>query len=119
MRIATIGVWICAVPLLAGLPVEALGTPRIAPSAPVSRKIMAANRIDDARRMRESLRRDVAHHPGDFVVFATEAGAKQFFMEHYGDVDVETDSKMVARGVVGYWQGKTIVILPPPALAMQ
>lgn len=80
---------------------------------------MAANRIDDARRMRESLRRDVAHHPGDFVVFATEAGEKRFLMEHYGDVEVETDSKMVARGVVGYWQGKTIVILPPRALAMQ
>ena len=114
-----IGVWVCAVPLLPGLPVQASVTLRVAQPVSASRKIVAASRIDDARVMRESLRRDVAQHPGDFVVFATETGAKQFFMEHRDDADVERDSKMVARGVVGYWQGKAIVVLPLPAVAMQ
>lgn len=62
--------------------------------------------------MRESLSRDVAQHPGDFVVFATEAGAKQFVVTHRGDAERETNSRIVSRGVMGYWQGKTIVVLP-------
>jgi hypothetical protein len=118
MRRNLIGVLGCAA-LLMGVPMQASVTVRVVPSVSAARKVVAASRIDDAQRMRESLRRDVARHPGDFVVFATETGARQFFLEHRADADVENDPKMVARGVVGYWQGKTIVILPLPALAMQ
>jgi hypothetical protein len=68
--------------------------------------------MDDAAAMQESLRRDVAKHPEEFVVFATEAGANQFASEHRLSVEMETSSKIISRGVVGYWQGKTIVVLP-------
>lgn len=119
MRINGIGVWVCALPLLAGVPVQASVTLRVAPTVSASRKIMTANRIDDARRMRESLRGDVARNPDDFIVFATEAGAKKFFANHRDEEEIERDRKMSARGIVGYWQGKTIVVLPPSALATQ
>lgn len=62
--------------------------------------------------LRESLRNEVARHPDDFIVFATEAGAKQFLAKHRNDVEHETDPKIIDRGVVGYWQDKTIVVLP-------
>src|SRR6185312_6787414 len=74
MRMNVIGVWVCAAPLLAGLPVQASVTLWVAPTVSASRKIGTASRIDDARVMLQSLRRDVAQHPGDFVVFATETG---------------------------------------------
>jgi hypothetical protein len=45
-------------------------------------------------------------------VFATEGGAEQFFATHRGDVEREKDSKIILRGVVGYWRGKTMVVLP-------
>lgn len=82
-------------------------------------RLVVSSHVNDAAAMRESLRRDVALHPDDFIVFATEAGAKRFFAEHNDDVERETDSRMVARGVLGYWQGKTVVVLPLPALATQ
>lgn len=82
-------------------------------------RLVVSSHIDDAAVMRESLRRDVALHPDDFIVFATEAGAKQFFADHNDDVEKEIDSRIVARGVLGYWQGKTVVVLPLPALATQ
>jgi hypothetical protein len=68
--------------------------------------------MDDAAAMQASLRRDVAEHPEEFVVFATEAGANQFASGHRLSVEMETSSKIISRGVVGYWQGKTIVVLP-------
>ena len=69
--------------------------------------------MDDALTMRESLRRDVAKHPGEFVVFATnQSGAERFVAEHPEDAEREKNSRVVARGVVGYWQGKTVVVLP-------
>ncbi|GGA58364.1 hypothetical protein GCM10011507_07190 [Edaphobacter acidisoli] len=62
--------------------------------------------------MRASLRRDVARHPNDFIVFATEAGALEFFAQHRASVEVETDPRMIERGVLGYSQGKTVVVVP-------
>ena len=62
--------------------------------------------------MRESLRRDASDHPGEFVVFLTRTGADHFVREHRDDVERETNSKVVSRGIVGYWQGKTLVVLP-------
>lgn len=62
--------------------------------------------------MRASLRRDVARHPNDFIVFATESGAMDYFAQHRASVEVETDPRMIERGVVGYSQGKTVVVVP-------
>jgi hypothetical protein len=118
MRVAGVGVWLCAV-LLMGLHAWGSVTLRANPKAAAAGKIVVANRTGDARAMRESLRRDVALHPDDFIVFATEAGAKGFFAEHRNEEEIERDRKVRARGVVGYWQGKTIVVLPLPALATQ
>ena len=81
-------------------------------AAPLPGKIAGVASINDARTMQESLRHDVARHPGDFVVFATEAGATQFFATHRDDSEIETNPRIVARGVVGYWMGKTVVVLP-------
>jgi hypothetical protein len=86
------------------------------PVGPPFGEIVAPSPISDARMMRESLSRDVAQHPGDFVVFVTEAGAKQFVAEHRYDAEREINTRIVSRGVVGYWQGKTIVVLPWGAL---
>jgi hypothetical protein len=112
VRVLWARVCFCAVPLLMGLPVSASVVPLASPAVPAPGKISAPSETSDARMMRESLSRDIARHPGDFVVFATEAGAKQFFAEHFNTVEPETNSRVVSRGVMGYWQGKTIVVLP-------
>jgi hypothetical protein len=103
-----------AVSLILGLPVEASTRPLGSPGTAASQKIVAADAADDAMAMRESLRRDVAKHPSEFVVFATETGAERFVAEHQEDAERERNSRMMSRGVVGYWQGKTVVVLPLP-----
>ncbi len=45
-------------------------------------------------------------------MFATEAGANRFITEHPEEAEPEVNSRLVSRGVVGYWQGKTLVVLP-------
>jgi hypothetical protein len=97
---------------LAGLPVWATVTPFANLVSPIQAKIVTTNAPDEAMKMRESLSRDVARHPNDFVVFVTEMGAEEFVAEHQVDAKRETDRRIVSRGVVGYWQGKTIVVLP-------
>ncbi|WP_348266042.1 hypothetical protein [Edaphobacter sp. DSM 109919] len=119
MRVAGVGVWLGALTLLTGLHAWGTVTPRANPEPEAAGKIITANRTDDARTMRESLRRDVARHPDDFIVFATGAGAERFFTEHRDDEEIERDAKVRARGIVGYWQGKTIVVLPVAVLATQ
>jgi hypothetical protein len=99
-------------PMLMSLPVGARVVPTAKPLKVDSARIVAPSAISDARQLRESLRSEIARHPDDFVVFATEAGAKQFFAKHRSDVEHETDPKIIDRGVVGYWQDKTIVVLP-------
>ncbi|MEO6981884.1 MAG: hypothetical protein ABI072_02060 [Edaphobacter sp.] len=84
--------------------------------APVSGRVVDSSSARDAGTMQESLSRDVAQHPGEFIVFATEAGARQFLAKHRYDVERETNARITSRGVVGYWQGKTIVVLPWGAL---
>ncbi|WP_433964728.1 hypothetical protein [Tunturiibacter gelidiferens] len=86
--------------------------PLLRADAVASRRIVVAAPLDDATVMQESLRRDVSEHPEEFVVFATEAGASQFMSEHRLSVEMETSGRILSRGVVGYWQGKTIVVLP-------
>ena len=95
-------VWLCAVALLVGLPAGASVVPLEMPAVPALGKITAPSAVSDSRTMRESLSRDIARHPGDFVVFA----------EHPDTVEQETNMRAVSRGVMGYWRGKTIVVLP-------
>src|SRR5580704_8318473 len=110
MRVTRARVGLYAVSLLMGLPVEASIRPLGSPSTAASQKMVAFDPVDDAVAMRESLRRDVAKHPGEFVVFATETGAARFVEEHRADAERETNNKIVSRGVVGYWQGKIVVV---------
>lgn len=105
-------VLLCGLPTLMGLPAGASVAPMAKPLKVDSARILTPSAISDTRLLRESLRSEIARHPDDFIVFATEAGAKQFFAKHWYDVEHETDPKIIDRGVVGYWQDKTIVVLP-------
>jgi hypothetical protein len=60
----------------------------------------------------KSLRQDIARHPNDFVVFATRTAANRFMLDHVADVSRETEPRMIDSGVVGYWRGRTLVVLP-------
>lgn len=62
----------------------------------------------------ESLRKDIAQHPGDFMVFATQGTAEIFILTHT-DAFSETDRRVVQRGIMGYWKGKTLVVIPGSA----
>jgi hypothetical protein len=59
-----------------------------------------------------SLRQDVSRHPNEFVVFETLTAASHFMQDHLVDVSRETEPRMIQSGVVGYWRGKTLVVLP-------
>ena len=111
MRVSRARVYLYAAPLLMGLSAGA-SVSSLAKGTATSQKIVDADFVDDAAAMRASLRRDVETHPAGFVVFATKTGAERFFAEHEEDADRETNGRLVSRGVVGYWQGKTLVILP-------
>jgi hypothetical protein len=108
-------VWVCVVPLLMGLPLKAsvpsaLSVCRFSSTA--LEEMVVTDSVDSEAAMRESIRRDAADHPGDFVVFLTRTGADHFVKDHRDDVERETNSRVVLRGIVGYWQGKTLVVLP-------
>src|SRR5487761_147641 len=60
----------------------------------------------------KSLRKDIADHPSDFIVFETQVDANQFIMEHEEEVFRETELRVILRGIIGYWRGKTLVVLP-------
>ncbi len=112
VRVSRAMFMLCGLPMLAGLSARASVVPAARPLRVDSARIVAPNAISDTRLLRESLRNEVARHPDDFVVFATEAGAKQFFAKHRSDVEHERDRRIIDRGVVGYWGDKTIVVLP-------
>jgi hypothetical protein len=61
--------------------------------------------------MFESLKQDVFSHPADFITFETQASAYRFIGEHY-DAQLEVGRRISSRGIVGYWRGKTLVVLP-------
>jgi hypothetical protein len=105
-------VWVCVVPLLMGLPVKASAVSVCKFGLTAPEEIVVADSVDSEAAIRESLRRDAAGHPGEFVVFLTRTGADRFVKEHRDDVERETNSRVVSRGIVGYWQGKTLVVLP-------
>jgi hypothetical protein len=77
-----------------------------------SRSAIQIDDVDDSRQAYESLRDDVSRHPDDFVAFATQTAANRFIGEHGLEMNRETERRMVQRGVIGYWRGKTVVLLP-------
>jgi hypothetical protein len=66
---------------------------------------------DSATPILESLRQSIANHPDDFITFETETSANRFIVEHENAYR-ETERRVILRGIVGYWQGKTLVVLP-------
>lgn len=63
-------------------------------------------------RMIDSLREDVSRHPEDFVSFQTQTAALRFIDEHGLEANRETARRMIKRGVLGYWRGKMVVVVP-------
>ena len=63
-------------------------------------------------RMIDSLREDVSRHPDDFVSFQTQTAALRFIDEHGLEANRETARRMIKRGVLGYWRGKIVVVIP-------
>jgi hypothetical protein len=60
----------------------------------------------------DSLREDVARRPDDFVTFETQTAALRFIDEHAFEAYRETEQRIIDRGVLGYWRGKALVVLP-------
>lgn len=112
MRRISASISVGAVLLVAGLPCHASVTALQSSAETTTRGVFASTPYSDLQRIRASLRRDVARHPGDFIVFPTKAGAMEFFAQHRASAEIETDPMMIDRGVVGYCQGKTVVVLP-------
>jgi hypothetical protein len=67
----------------------------------------------------QSLRRDVATHPNDFISFETEFSANRFIAEHAPEAQRESQPRVIARGIFGYWRGKTMVVLPSLSAIIQ
>lgn len=82
----------------------------IMPTAPSTIGVELRDSLDAATIL-ESLRQDVASHPSDFVTFETQTTANHFILDH-DDVLKETDRRVIQRGILGYWRGKTLVVLP-------
>ena len=112
MRRIGASVSVGAVLLMAGLPGHASVTALQSSTAGAPQGVFRSTPYSDIQRIRASLRREVARHPGDFIVFPTRAGAMEFFAQHRASVEIETDPTMIDRGVLGYSQGKTVVVLP-------
>jgi|SRR5271170_6670837 len=82
----------------------------VIPAAPSTITVELRDTLD-ATTILESLRHDVASHPSDFVTFETQTTANHFILDHE-DVLRETDRRVIQRGILGYWRGKTLVVLP-------
>ncbi len=96
---------------LSAMPLYALPTPAL-PSAPPRPQTSTVSPLpDDTASVLQSLRKDVAQHPAAYVTFETETAAHRFFLEH-PDAFRETDHTMMLRGIVGYWRGRTLAVLP-------
>jgi hypothetical protein len=102
--LAVVTVFMCSLPL------HASASPITFHLAPSQANIQARS-DNEPMSVSESLRNDVANHPGDFITFETAEGANRFIVEHKG-ADHESDKRVIQRGIVGYWDGKTLVVLP-------
>lgn len=76
-------------------------------------KIQRQAEAQEEQAVSQSLKRDVAQHPDEFVVFETREAAERFLRDHMPDSSRETEPAMVARGILGYWRGRTLVVVPP------
>ena len=111
MRLSEQRCCVAVVLLLTGaLTLNASTTTMESRPTPLKSSIRAQDHDSDIP-MIESLRKDVASHPDDFIIFETETSANQFIVGH-NDVYRETEPRVILRGIVGYYQGKTLVILP-------
>ncbi|MBS1798778.1 MAG: hypothetical protein JSS95_03035 [Acidobacteria bacterium] len=77
-----------------------------------TKTVLQLDDADDSGQAYESLRDDVSRHPDDFITFATQTAANRFIEEHGFEMNRETERRMIERGVLGYWRGKTVVVLP-------
>ncbi len=101
--------------LLAVLPLGASTTNSTRASAYRSITTVRTKTPEAATSLLDSLKREVAQHPNDYVTFETRIAADRFIGQHQEALP-ETDRFMLLRGISGYWQSKTIVVLPtlPP-----
>ena len=75
-------------------------------------RLVVSGAPSDEEEMRVSLRKDIARHPWDFVSFPTQTAAMRFMRDHSMETSRETQPRLLDLGVVGYWQGRTLVVLP-------
>jgi len=75
--------------------------------------------VSESSSVLDSLREDVARHPNDFVTFETETAALRFIDEHALEAYRETEHRIIDRGVLGYWRGKALVVLPTLSRSMR
>ncbi len=100
-----------ALALMASLPLSASIPASGLPCSLSSRSIQTQSKSDHSYLL-DSLRRDVAAHPADFIAFETEASALRFIAEHAAEAFRETDPRLISRGILGYCGRKTLVVLP-------
>lgn len=81
-------------------------------SSPSTTSLRAQNSDDESMSVLESLKKDIASHPNDFMTFETQTAAYRFIAEHGDDAYRETTPRVIWRGIIGYWRGKILVVLP-------
>jgi hypothetical protein len=101
----------CVVALAGQFCVTAGATPRTDWRVQQPAVIASAEESADGA-MLESLRDDVNRHPDNFVTFTTKIEASHFLEQHAVDARHETLQRLLELGVLGYWQGRTVVVLP-------
>jgi hypothetical protein len=95
----------------AALPLSA-STAANGPRVTSSNVAIHSTDYSDTMQFHASLRQDVMNHPGDFITFETQSSADRFLEEHNGEARRETDRRVALRGIVGYWGGKMLVVMP-------
>lgn len=98
--------------LLVVNPVASIATVNRALQSSARTPRLTVERESGDTRILDSLREDVARHPDDFVSFQTRTSALRFIDEHGLDANRETARRMIERGVLGYWRGKMVVVVP-------
>jgi hypothetical protein len=108
----TIGCLFASLIALGGAQLLASPTRAYSPLPPLQSQLTTSPALTlEAQSDAASLRTDVARHPHDFLVFQTQAAARRFLSDHLG-ANPERDPRLAVRGIQGYWQGKTLVVLP-------
>ena len=96
---------------MSSLPISASLT-SAATHSPLAPTATQAQSLGDETSVLESLKTDVAANPADFLPFETESSANRFLAEHAPEAQREAEPRVIARGILGYWRGKTVVVLP-------